>query len=487
MKIARSILISLVLAATAFAQLGTDSLGFLEQLGSDVKIDSDNDADFDAEKGAFVWSGNVHMVVQGTELFADRAEFDTKLEEIRVTGNVSIYREGVLYRGERATYRVRTQEIDAAEMRSAFEPVFFSTGELDSNLSEISVVNTVNTTFTTDDNPDPDWFIKAKRIEIYPEDRVVFHSPKLYVGDVPILWLPYLSQPLQEDLGYQFTPGIQQPVGRLPVEPLWHTLGRPLDRPVSARRPHRPRSRRWPEARIPALAQQPELRKIPGVLRATTPILRNPSVNSSAEDRSGLDSDRYRINFHHRVYLPGPEESTLYVDFDINKVSDEFFYEDFFPNDFRLDPQPDNIITLTKQHERGELSVLTRFELNDFYRNDTPVAGNRPRPDSPADFQYRGVLLGEHDLRPVRGQLERLQPEPLAEPGRCPRGRPPTRRPTVRPPVRNRAACACHLPPIRQIRNAAPCWTTFEINWNRTASPASTATTRCSTQSPSVA
>jgi LPS-assembly protein len=206
MKIARSILFSLALAAAAQAQLGTDSLGFLEQLGSDVKIDTD-DTQYDAEKGAIVWSGNVHLELSGTEIFADRAEFDTKLEEIRVTGNVSIYREGVLYRGERATYRVRTQEIDASEMRSAFEPVFFSTDQLDSNLSEISVVNTEGTTFTTDDNPDPDWFIKAKRIEIYPEDRVVFHNPTLYVGDVPILWLPYLSQPLQEDLGYQFTPG----------------------------------------------------------------------------------------------------------------------------------------------------------------------------------------------------------------------------------------------------------------------------------------
>lgn len=370
MKIARSILCSLALAAAAPAQLGTDSLGFLEQLGSDVKIESDSDADFDAAKGAFVWKGNVHMVVQGTELYADLAEFDTKLEEIRVAGNVSIYREGVLYRGKRATYRVRTQEIDASEMRSAFEPVFFSAGQLDSNLSEISVINTENTVFTTDDNPDPDWFIKAERIEIYPEDRVVFHNPKLYVGNVPILWLPYLSQPLQEDLGYQFTPGYSSQWGAYLLNrygTLWgdHSIvqfkldgrterglagGLNLD------------SQRW--------RGNPNFGKFQAYYAHDTDPQQSV-VNARDEDRSGLDNDRYRINFHHRVYLPGPEESTLYVDFDINKVSDEYFYEDFFPNDFRLDPQPDNIITLTKQHERGELSVLTRFELNDFYRNDT--------------------------------------------------------------------------------------------------------------------
>jgi lipopolysaccharide export system protein LptA len=385
MKIARSIVVSLALAAAAPAQLGTESFGFLEQLGSDVKIDSDNDANFDAEKGAFIWSGNVHMVVQGTELFADRAEFDTKLEEIRVTGNVSIYREGVLYRGERATYRVRTQEISASEMRSSFEPVFFTTDQLDSNLSEISVVNTENTSFTTDDNPDPDWFIKANRIEIYPEDRVVFRNPKFYVGDVPILWLPYLSQPLQEDLGYQFTPGYSSQWGAYLLNrygTLWgdHSIVQFLldgrtERGLAGGL--NLSSQRW--------RGNPNFGKFQAYYAHDTDP-QTSVVSSRAEDRSNLDSDRYRINFHHRVYLPGPEESTLYIDFDINKVSDEYFYEDFFPNDFRLDPQPDNIITLTKQHERGELSVLTRFELNDFYRNDTRL------PEIALDFTRQPIF-----------------------------------------------------------------------------------------------
>jgi LPS-assembly protein len=386
MKIVRSLFVSLAFAAAAPApaQLGSDSLGFLEQLGSDVKIDTD-DTQYNAETGAIVWSGNVHLELAGTEIFADRAEFDTKLEEIRVSGNVSIYREGVLYRGERATYRVRTQEINASEMRSSFEPVFFTTDQLDSNLSEISVVNTENTSFTTDDNPDPDWFIKAKRIEIYPEDRVVFHNPKFYVGKVPILWLPYLSQPLQEDLGYQFTPGYSSQWGAYLLNrygTLWgdHSVVQfMLDG----------RTERGLAAGLNLYSQRWRNNPNFGKFRAYYAHDTDPQqsvVSSSSEDRSNLDNDRYRINFHHRVYLPGPEESTFYVDFDINKVSDEFFYEDFFPNDFRLDPQPDNLITLTKQHERGELSVLTRFELNDFYRNDTRL------PEIALDFTRQPIF-----------------------------------------------------------------------------------------------
>ena len=91
----------------------------------------------------------------------------------------------------------------------------------------------------------------------------------------------------------------------------------------------------------------------------------------SNEVRTGLDSNRYRVNLQHRVYLPGPDQSDLYIDIDLNKLSDQYFYEDFFPWEFREDPKPDNIINIVKTHERGELSLLTRLNLNEFYAGDT--------------------------------------------------------------------------------------------------------------------
>lgn len=385
MKIARTFLLSLALMGTAAAQLPSDMFGFLDRLGSDFKIDDGSDVAYDNEKGTITWSGDVHITLQGTEIFANKAEFNTKLEEVLATGNVSIYRDGVLYRGERATYRIRTQEIDASNMRSSFDPVFFTTEELDSRLDEISVVNTEQTSFTTDDNPDPDWFIKAKKVSIYPEDRVVFHSPKLYVGDVPVLWFPYLAQPLQEDLGYQFTPGYSSQWGAYLLNrygTLWgdHSIVQFL---LDGR------TERGLAGGINLLSQRWRQSENFGKFQAyyahdTDPL--KTAVNSRTQDRSDVDSSRYRINFHHRVYLPGPEESTLYVDFDINKISDEFFYEDFFPSDFRLDPQPDNYVGITKQHERGELSLYTRFRANDFYQSDTRL------PEIALDFTRQPIF-----------------------------------------------------------------------------------------------
>ena len=384
MRKVQSLLLALILATgTAWAQ--TDPFGFLDRLGSDVKIDA-GETMFDSEKGLVVWRGNVYIKLADTEIFCDKATFDTKLEEIQVTGNVSIYRQGIVYRGESANYHVRNAEIDATNLRSSFEPVFFSAGEMNTSTEEISVVTTRDTTFTTHDDPDPDWFIKAKEVRIYPGDRIVFVSPKAYVGDVPVFWLPYLAQPLDEDLGYFFTPGYTSQWGAFLLNrygTLWgdHSIiqynldlrsSRGLAGGINLL------SRKWRE-------KNDNFGKFQ-VYYAHDTDPQESAAFAGTEDRQDVDNSRYRINFQHRVYLPGPDESTLYVDFDLNKLSDEFFYEDFFPGEFRLDPQPDNFITLTKQHERGEFNLLGRLRLNDFYQSDTRL------PEIALDFTRQPVF-----------------------------------------------------------------------------------------------
>ncbi len=384
MKKLRLLFLGLLAAGTAFAQINTDTFGIIERLGSDVRSNADSTS-FDLEKGTFTWTGNVVIQVRGTEIYADRAEFDAQTERINVSGNLSIYRGDALYRGESAIYNLRTSELDASQLRSGYEPLFFETERFTSTLDEISVINTEKTVFTTDDNPDPSWFIKAKEVRLYPEDRIVFVNPTAYVGKVPVMWLPYLAQPLQEDLGYMFTPGYKSQWGPYLLNrygTLWgdhsiiqYLLDLRLDRGVAGG--INLLSRRWKDS--------PTFGKFQAYYAYDTDPQKT-AIGTGREDRTGLDNGRYRINFHHRVYLPGPEESTLYVDFDVNKISDEFFYEDFFPTDFRLDPNPDNFITLTKQHERFEANLLTRFRVNDFYTSDSRL------PELAVDFIRQPIL-----------------------------------------------------------------------------------------------
>ena len=98
----------------------------------------------------------------------------------------------------------------------------------------------------------------------------------------------------------------------------------------------------------------------------------NPQRRFNGQNRlDDVDSSRYRVNFQHRVYFPGSEDETFYLDFDINRLSDSFIYEDFFPSEFRVYPRPDNVVNLAKTFDQGEVSLTSRFQLNDFFQTDT--------------------------------------------------------------------------------------------------------------------
>ncbi|MDB6134604.1 MAG: osta-like protein [Verrucomicrobiales bacterium] len=345
------------------------------------KLQSLGNPDFTAEhmvlnpdgSGALL-SGNFHIKSDTVEAYADKVELDSKISLLKFEGNVSIYKDGLIYRGTRASINTETKELDASNMRSSEEPLFFTAGNLNSRtIDDIKVIETEEAIFTTEDSPDPGFHFASDRVTIYPEDRVVFRNLTAYAGDTPVFYLPYLSQPLQDEMGYTFTPGFRSNLGFFLLNQYGTTLG---DNSLIKYKFDLYSARglgagfdidsfRWKDV-------SEENQNSFGKFKFYWVYDSSPEEKvQSSEDRSQIDSSRYRINLQHRVYLPGPEESSVYVDIDINKLSDEYFYEDFYPAEFRDDPRPDNILSLVKHVDRGELSIATRFRANDFYQTDT--------------------------------------------------------------------------------------------------------------------
>ena len=75
-----------------------------------------------------------------------------------------------------------------------------------------------------------------------------------------------------------------------------------------------------------------------------------------------MTSDRYRIAIQDRVYLT----DDLWANVNINKVSDVRMQRDLLPNEFRIDPQPDNVLSLTQWDKDFTLSLVYRNQLNTF-------------------------------------------------------------------------------------------------------------------------
>ncbi|MEZ5328067.1 MAG: hypothetical protein R3F19_23740 [Verrucomicrobiales bacterium] len=334
------------------------------------KIEHDGGTDFDSATGNVTLSGNVHIKSTLAEIFADTIRFDSAEKKLYADGDVSIYKDdGFVYRGDSAVYDTQTGEIDAAKLRSTIEPIFFEAGDFDTATKDISVINLRDTKFTTHDNADYDYHFSAREMQIYPDDRVVMKHVKAYVGDVPVFYFPRITQAFDEELGYRFTPGYRSNWGAFLNNQYGQLLG---DHSILTYHLDL-RTERGVAGGIDLTSRRfrsnPNIGKFQAYYAQDSDPMR--TIRGTSEDRSDVEDGRYRINLQHRIYLPGPEESTFYVDIDMNKLSDEFFYQDFFPGEFLIDPQPDNIVNVVKQFKNAELSIMGRFDVNDFFQTDT--------------------------------------------------------------------------------------------------------------------
>ncbi len=68
------------------------------------------------------------------------------------------------------------------------------------------------------------------------------------------------------------------------------------------------------------------------------------------------------MTFKHRLFVT----DDIYVTADLNLLSDVDFLEDFYPSEYRVDPYPDSYLSVTKWDEFYTLTLLTRWQLNDF-------------------------------------------------------------------------------------------------------------------------
>lgn len=356
----------------ASAQVGLEMLNEVAERLGGADIDSKKGITFD--KGALVWDGGIHLKSDMMEVFAEKAEYLLEREDLVITGDVSIYKDGLLYRGERAVYSTKTNKLDASGMRSSLEPkapIWFQASTFESSQGEVEEIQASDMFITTEDSEDPGFHLGAKSVKIYPEDRIVFKHLKAYIGETPVFWLPYLSQPLNEEQGYIFTPGYRSNLGAFLLNQYGDTLG---DHSLIKYKADF-YSTRGLALGFDILSRKFKESETPNFGKFKFYWINDLSPEDSGlantAPRTDVDENRYRVNLQHRVYLPGPKESNLYVDIDLNKMSDQYFYEDFFPWEFREDPEPDNIINIIKTHERGELSILTRMQFNDFYSTDT--------------------------------------------------------------------------------------------------------------------
>ena len=404
----------------ADALLGAD-FADMPEMPNSIRVDHDGTMELDAEAGTLLFVGKVNVkgdngielkanrvlvnskletavltgrvavrqkatsnpdgtITPGIQLFANRVLLDGKKKIVTLTGDVSIYQGGTLHRGKQAVYNYGTKQLDTRGLASGLGPILLESDRFrmtERNGKKVFIGDDAG--ITTHDVSKPNYWLRANRTTIYPNDRIIFRNLRVYAGDTAVFWLPYLSQPLDADLGYHFFPGAKSNWGFFLLNRYGIMLGGEVDEETG----HREnawllsqwlfdiRSKRGVGVGLDLFDTRLKGNPNLGWLKLYYLNDLDPSLERSAEPRGFVNEDRWKLELKHRIDLRQHGNHLTYLDFDITALSDRFFLEDFEPGTFKIDPNPDNEVGIFHRHPSFLAGLYARLRLNDFYQTDT--------------------------------------------------------------------------------------------------------------------
>lgn len=356
------------------------------KLPSNLQIEGPNIAPrFESINGEQVirFNGRIKLTANnGLQAFADDAVLNSKSQELKLLGNVSVYQSGLVYRGDSATYHLGTQNLNTKRLRLGLDPILMEADHLkkiDQNGRAVFVGE--NSGITTHDVENPHFWLRSKKTTVVPGEKVIFDDFTLEAGERKLFWLPYLSQPLDKNLGYLLIPGGRTNLGVFLKNRYGLMLGGQRDPETGENKDawllsqwHADLySRRGLGLGLDLFDTRLDKRDQFGFLKLYYIYDFDPSLERIGIDRGDVDPNRYRVEFAHRIPLSESLIAKYSLDANLTLLSDEFYLEDFDPALFRINRAPDNTIGLFRRSANSLTGLSARIRLNDFYQSNTSL------------------------------------------------------------------------------------------------------------------
>jgi len=305
---------------------------------------------------------------EAAELTAKNATVNQKKGSVVASGNVILRRGGTIWKSERIEYNFRSKQIKSAQFRSGTLAVFIQ-GENMFGSRTNGVYQARNVTFSSDDTKSPDFYIKAKEVEITPGKHAIFRGATVYAGKIPVFYLPYYKRSLKDrPWDIRLTPGYKSEWGA-------YLLG----------------SLRFPDSEKYMGEFNLDYRTERGFGFGPTIQYNSPkwgqgdlrlyraSDDDPLTDSRGIAIDRERdlAQWSHRL-----KHGSLTATSVLNYESDEYMRRDFFEDQYRQNVQPNSYFELSKNWSNYNLSVLAQPRVNAFYEGiqrtpDIKLSGTR--------------------------------------------------------------------------------------------------------------
>ncbi|MBT8042281.1 MAG: hypothetical protein KJN98_03860 [Pontiella sp.] len=303
-----------------------------------------------------VADGGVTGRFENAIVSADRLTGNTETGDLHIEGNIVVERGKMLWQGSELDYNYLTQIGNFGPSTLNYDPVVLTVDEVEKVSTNEYRLRGAN--FTTCPKPQPHLQARAGEARLVDDQYLIARGVKLYVGKVPVLYVPYWRQNLDSgifslDGGYGSEWGAHLLVNA--TVPLSSRIDSLTDVNLYGKRGvgmGQGFDWAYPEAKG----------SFEGFyIRDEDPY----SKYDSASDKLLIDDDRYRLRLDHLQYFT----DTHYINTRMNYLSDPAVTEEFFKQEYRRSAQPENYASWTYGNGTVGSEGFINYRLNDFYNN----------------------------------------------------------------------------------------------------------------------
>jgi LPS-assembly protein len=328
-----------------------------------IIIDGDT-VEYSADAKEVTAQGNVVITYKDTRMTCDKIVVNTQTKDGEAFGNVRLQDPRGILEAEGLTYNFQTKKgrIRKAKLRSS--PYYYFGNEFQSK--DENQYEALDGYFSSCNYDQPHFRMKSKRIEIYPDDKIVAHSNSLYWRKIPFFYFPLYSHSLKDPfMKVQFKAGKSGDWG-----PYLLSAWRSDLNPNARLRLYQDFREKLGSASGFGLNYDTR-----GVGKGDLKFYY--TQERPKEENGGLkqESQRYMVRLRHMWALdPSTKLIAEYYRIDDDRRAwddDADFLKDYFYREYEKDMQPKSYVLLTRSLPNSNINMLIQKRTNRWYDDMT--------------------------------------------------------------------------------------------------------------------
>ncbi|UCH12538.1 MAG: LPS-assembly protein LptD [Candidatus Omnitrophota bacterium] len=176
------------------------AVSLAEEIDEPIVCNGDEIEYFEKEKKV-VGTGNIVITYKDTTLTCDKVTVWADTKDAKAEGNVRIVQGNDFFTGETMTYNLEKETGTVVNFTGYTEP-WYSRGKSAERTGPDEFIvhhGYITSCDLEKENRPPHYRISGRKVLIYPDVKVVIRDATVWVGPVPVLWIPVYAHPLDDD------------------------------------------------------------------------------------------------------------------------------------------------------------------------------------------------------------------------------------------------------------------------------------------------